>query len=74
MISGKVLIFAAGALVGAGAVCFAKSDMAKRVALTLAAKGLELKDNVAKASERAKEAAEDFMAEARYGREEKGNI
>ena len=69
----KAWIFAAGVALGIGATCFVTSGMGRKAAVAVAEKGLALKDRVAGAAERAKEAASDVMAEARYAREQKAN-
>lgn len=71
MFSTRAWIFAAGVAVGVGAVCFVKSNAGRKVAVALACKGLELKECVAAASERAKETVDDVIAEARHVKEEK---
>ena len=67
----KALVFAAGVIVGAGAVCFIRSESGRKAAVAVASKGLELKERVAGLAERVKEAADDVMAEARYANEQK---
>ncbi|MDR1048290.1 MAG: hypothetical protein LBL51_00925 [Synergistaceae bacterium] len=67
----KVLLFAAGALVGAGAVCFVRSQAGRKAAVAVIGKGLELKERVAGMAERLKETADDIVAEARYANEKK---
>ncbi|MDR1732753.1 MAG: YtxH domain-containing protein [Synergistaceae bacterium] len=69
----KVLLFVTGVLAGAGAVCFARSQVGRKTAVAVAAKGLELKDRVASMAERVKETAEDVLAEAKYVNEKKAN-
>jgi hypothetical protein len=67
----RALFFAAGVVVGVGAVCFVKSKAGKKTAVAIASKGLELKDCVASMTERVKETVEDVMAEAKYANEQK---
>ncbi|MDR3280007.1 MAG: DUF6110 family protein [Synergistaceae bacterium] len=71
MISQKALFFLAGVAAGAGAVCFVKSAAGRKTAVAIAAKGLELKNCVAKAVERTKETASDIAAEAKHSLESK---
>ena len=73
MVSEKAWIFAAGVALGVGATCFVTSGMGRKTAVAVAERGLALKDCVASAAERAKEAASDIMAEARYVREQKAD-
>ena len=70
----RALLFAAGVVVGAGAVCFIRSGAGKKAAVAVVSKGLELKNCVAAMAERAKEAAEDVLAEAKYVSEQKTNV
>ncbi|MDR1977569.1 MAG: DUF6110 family protein [Synergistaceae bacterium] len=67
----RALFFTAGVVVGVGVVCFVKSKAGKKVAVAIASKGLELKDRVVSMTERAKEAVDDVMAEAKYVNEQK---
>jgi hypothetical protein len=67
----RVFYFAAGVAVGVGVVCFVRSKAGKKVAVAIASKGLELKNCVASMAERAKEAADDVIAEAKYVNEQK---
>ena len=50
---------------GVGACVLVKNGTAKKAALAVYGKGIELKDRVASVIERGKEAAEDFVAEAK---------
>ena len=68
---GKALFFAAGIGVGIGVACFVKSKMGKKAAVAVVSQGLKLKDCVASMAERAKEAADDVIAEAKYINEQK---
>jgi hypothetical protein len=68
---GNLLLFAAGAAAGAGAVWLVTSGKGKKAAVAIAGKGLELKERVAVMAERAKEAADDVLAEAKYINEQK---
>lgn len=63
-ISGKTAAFAAGVAVGIGAVWFVKSGLGHKTAVAVAKKGLALKESVLSAAERAKETAQDIVAEA----------
>lgn len=67
-ISPKTWAFAAGVVVGAGAVCFIKSGLGHKAAVAVAERGMALKDCIAGAAERVKESAEDIAAEARAQR------
>lgn len=67
----KLLMFAAGAAVGAGAVLFVKSKAGRDLAVCIASKGLELKDRAVSAAELIKERAGDVAAEAKYLNEQK---
>jgi hypothetical protein len=67
----KALFFAAGIGVGIGVTCFVKSKAGKKTAVAIASKGLELKDRVVSMAERAKEAVDDVIAEAKYVNEQK---
>jgi hypothetical protein len=67
----RILLFAAGAALGAGAVYFVRSQAGKKAAVAIVSKGLELKERVAGAAERLKETAEDIVAEAKYACEKK---
>ena len=69
----KMWMFIAGVAVGAGAVCFMKSEMGHKAAVAVAEKGMALRDRVLEATERAREAASDIVAEARYSMEQKAN-
>ncbi|GHV52459.1 hypothetical protein FACS1894216_08630 [Synergistales bacterium] len=60
----KILCFAAGAAFGAGTLCFINSGKGKRAAVAIASRGLELRDRVAELTERARESADDVIAEA----------
>lgn len=62
----RVVWFSLGALAGAAALHLAQSGKAKKAAVALAAKGMELKDRISVALERGKESFEDTLAEARY--------
>jgi hypothetical protein len=62
----RVLLFAAGAAVGVGAVCFVRSKAGKKAAVAIVGKGLKLRNCVVSAAERVKETFEDVMAEAKY--------
>jgi hypothetical protein len=68
---GKALFFTAGVVVGVGVVCFVKSKAGKKAAVAIVSKGLELKDRVVSMTERAKEAVDDVIAEAKYVNEQK---
>jgi hypothetical protein len=70
----RALLFAAGVLVGAGAVCFIRSGAGKKAAVAVVSKGLELKNCVASMAGRVKETAEDVLAEAKYVNEQKTNV
>jgi hypothetical protein len=67
----KILYFAAGAVAGAGALCFVTSGKGKEAAVAVASKGLELRDRVAELAERVKESADDVIATAKYVNEQK---
>ena len=67
----KAFLFAAGFIVGAGVVCFAKSEKGRNAAVAIASKGLELKERVSGLTERFKESVDDVMAEAKYVNEQK---
>ncbi|MDR2174416.1 MAG: DUF6110 family protein [Synergistaceae bacterium] len=69
----RALLFAAGVIVGAGTVCFVRSKLGKKAAVAVVSKGLELRNCVAAVAERAKEAVEDVVAEAKYVAEQKTN-
>ena len=73
MISEKTWAFIAGAAVGAGAVCFIRSQAGHKAAVALTEKGMELKNRVLETAERVREAASDIAAEARYSMEQKEN-
>ena len=62
----KALFFAAGVVAGIGIACFVKSKAGKKTAVAIVSQGLKLKDRVASMAERAKEAASDVVAEAKY--------
>lgn len=68
---GNLLLFAAGAAVGAGAVWLVTSGKGRRSAVAIISKGLELKERVAGMAERVKETADDVVAEAKYINEQK---
>ncbi|MDR1508055.1 MAG: DUF6110 family protein [Synergistaceae bacterium] len=68
---GNLLLFAAGAAVGAGAVWLVTSGKGRKSAVAIISKGLELKERVACMAERAKETADDVVAEAKYINEQK---
>jgi hypothetical protein len=68
---GNLLLFAAGAAVGAGAVWLVTSGKGRQSAVAIVSKGLELKERVAGMAERAKETADDVLAEAKYINEQK---
>ena len=67
----KALFFAAGVGVGIGVACFVKSQAGKKTAVAIASQGLKLKDRVVSMAERAKEAVDDVIAEAKYVNEQK---
>jgi hypothetical protein len=67
----KAFYFVAGVIVGAGAVCFIKSEGGRRAAVAIAGKGFELKERVAGMAERLKETVDDVVAEAKYANERK---
>ena len=66
----KTLLFAAGFVVGVGAVCFVRSAAGKKTAVAIAAKGMKLKECGAGTAERVKESFEDIVAEAKYVNEQ----
>ncbi|MDR1137979.1 MAG: DUF6110 family protein [Synergistaceae bacterium] len=68
---GNLILFAAGAAVGAGAVWLVTSGNGKKSAVAIVSKGMELKERVAGMAERVKEAADDVVAEAKYINEQK---
>jgi hypothetical protein len=70
----RALLFAAGVIVGAGAVCFIRSKAGKKAAVAVISKGLELKTCVASMAGRVKETVEDVVAEAKYVNEQKTNV
>jgi|Go1ome_4_1110791.scaffolds.fasta_scaffold21671_2 hypothetical protein len=61
----KWLFFAAGVVVGAGAYALIQSGAAKKAAVTVVGKGMELQEKVAAMAERVHESAEDIVAEAK---------
>jgi hypothetical protein len=67
----KAFYILVGVAVGAAGACFLKSGAGRKTAVALASKGLELKERVASAAERAKETASDIVAEARFANEKK---
>jgi hypothetical protein len=67
----KAFYFLTGVAIGAAGVCFMKSETGRKAAVAIASKGLELKDRVAVIAERAKETADDIVAEAKYVNENK---
>jgi hypothetical protein len=67
----KAFYFLAGLVAGAAGVCFIKSETGRKTAVAIAGKGLELKDRVAAMADRAKETADDIVAEAKYANEHK---
>ena len=60
----KLCLFAAGVVVGAGAYALIQNGTAKKAAVAVMSKGLELQEKVAEMAARAKESAEDIVAEA----------
>jgi hypothetical protein len=64
----KWLYFAAGIVVGAGAYALVQSGAAKKAAVAVVSKGLDLQEKVAAMAERAKESAQDVVAEAKAAR------
>jgi hypothetical protein len=68
---GNLLLFAAGAVVGAGAAWLVTSGKGRKSAVAVISKGLELKERIASVAERAKETADDVIAEAKYINEQK---
>ena len=69
----KAFFFTAGLIAGVGAVCFVKSGKARKAAVAVASKGLELQERVAGMAERLKETVDDVMAEAKYVNEQKAS-
>jgi hypothetical protein len=69
----RALLFAAGVIVGAGAVCFVRSKAGKSAAVAVLSKGLELKERAASMAGQLKETVEDVVAEAKYVNEQKAN-
>lgn len=65
----KWLFFAAGIVVGAGAYALVQTGAAKKAAVAVVSKGIDLQEKVATMAERAKESAEDIVAEAKAARE-----
>lgn len=57
---------ALGIALGVGAYVLIKNGMARKAAVAVATKGLDLKERVTEMAERVKESAEDVMAEARF--------
>lgn len=68
---GRLFWFAIGAAAGAAALHLAQSGKAKKAAVAVAAKGLELKDRISASLERGKESLQDALAEARYVADQK---
>ena len=62
---GNFMWFCFGVAAGVGACVLVKNGTAKKAALAVYGKGIELKDRVASVIERGKDAAEDFVAEAK---------
>lgn len=63
---GRFMWFTLGALAGAAALHLAQTGKAKKAAVAVAAKGMELKDRISATLEKGKESLEDTLAEARY--------
>jgi hypothetical protein len=61
----RAIFFGAGILVGAGAVCFARSKLGRKAAVAVMSKGLQLRESVAGFAERTKETFDDVIAEAK---------
>ncbi len=64
-LNNKWIFFAAGVVVGAGAYALVQSGAARKAAVAVVGKGLELQEKVAAMAERARESAEDIVAEAK---------
>ena len=65
---GKLFLFATGVVVGAGAYALIQNGTAKKAAVAVMSKGLELQEKVNEMAARAKESAEDIVAEAKASR------
>jgi len=61
----KLFLFAAGVVVGAGAYALIQNGTAKKAAVAVMSKGLDLQEKVAEMAARARENAEDIVAEAK---------
>ncbi|MDO5116447.1 MAG: hypothetical protein Q4D58_10155 [Synergistaceae bacterium] len=61
----RCLVFAAGVVLGASAYAMIKSGKAKKAAVKVLAKGIEIQDKVAEMAEKTKESVSDTVAEAR---------
>lgn len=61
----EAIIFAAGLAAGVGTYVFVKSGMAKKTAVAITAKGIQLQQKVNEIASLAKESVEDIAAEAK---------
>lgn len=64
------LLVAAGVVLGVGAYALVKNGCAKKAAVKVLAKGMELQEKVECVAEKAKEAIADTVAEARIAADE----
>lgn len=61
----RCLLVAAGVALGIGAYLMLKNGSAKRAAVKVLARGIELQDKAAELAEKAKESVSDAVAEAK---------